>query len=228
MVVQDDNRENELIGLFKLKRPDDSSRGGMDAILPLGGMDIPFELKSTSTGSVTTVRDFGYEHIKKWEGKHWLIGFYAPGGSRLLFSHYGSPKMMAKWIKEKAEYIRPDFEIGKHLPEKITMDIMHHILGEEEEYTYGDAVKLHKKQYTKEKYEERMDRKNGYSPKRMLEILIERSEYLINRGSTLNNPHIPASYFRGWSGITGNHASELRKRVRYALANDKPSDFAIL
>ncbi|MEQ9552230.1 MAG: hypothetical protein RIM23_21790 [Coleofasciculus sp. G3-WIS-01] len=64
-----------------------------------------------------------------------------------------------------------------------------------------------------------MDLFQGYSPERMLSILKDRCQYLIERGSTLNNPHIPASYFQGWKRITENHAQRLRELVAEALHN---------
>jgi len=36
-------------------------------------------------------------------------------------------------------------------------------------------------------------------------------------GSTLNNPHIPASYFSGWEHIEDDHAARLRELVADAL-----------
>ncbi|MCL2930363.1 MAG: hypothetical protein O4861_11950 [Trichodesmium sp. St16_bin4-tuft] len=95
MTVQDDSRENELIQLFNLERLANSTRSGTDAILTLNSLIIPFELKSTTKTSVTTVRDFGLEHIKKWRGQHWLFGFYEKGGKTLKYCLYASPKMMA-------------------------------------------------------------------------------------------------------------------------------------
>ncbi len=104
---QDDYRESEMIELFKLVKDTYEGRSGVDAFLELEGNNIPFELKTTSKGSVTTVRDFGPAHIEKWQGKHWLFGFYQ---GEDVYYKYGSPSMMAPWIEEKAEYIRPDFE----------------------------------------------------------------------------------------------------------------------
>lgn len=68
MTVQDDIRENELIQLFNLEMLANSTRSGTDAILTLNSLIIPFELKSTTNISVTTVRDSGPEHIKKVGG----------------------------------------------------------------------------------------------------------------------------------------------------------------
>lgn len=62
MTVQDDIRESELIELFQLERAPNPSRSGIDAILSINEYQIPFELKSSTKSSVTTVRDFGLDH----------------------------------------------------------------------------------------------------------------------------------------------------------------------
>ena len=102
---------------------------------------------------------------------------------------------MKSWIDEKANYIKPDFDLSRIISKKISLEDMYSILGKKEKYTLDDAKKLHKKQYKIEEYGRMMDVTNGYSSKRMLKILKDRSEYLMKRGSTLNNPHIPKSYF---------------------------------
>ena len=79
--------------------------------------------------------------------------------------------------------------------------------------------KLQKKQYSASQYQEKMDLEDGYSPKRMLEILKDRCKYLIERGSTLNNPQIPASYFHGWERMTTDHADRLRQLVAQSLSS---------
>lgn len=53
----------------------------------------------------------------------------------------------------------------------------------------------------------------------MLEILRDRCRYLIERGATLNNPHIPGSYFSGWEKITAEPAKRLRELVAKALGD---------
>jgi len=174
---------------------------------------LKFELKTTSTGSVTTVRDFGPDHIKKWKGKHWLIGVYDARGKPKYFL-YGSPDAMKPWIYEKADYVKPDFELSEIISDKLSLEDLYSILGKKEKYTLKDAQLLQKKQYSKEKYLKMMDVKGGYTPKKMLQILKDRSEYLMKRGSTLNNPHIPALYFDGWPKIKKDHAKTLRKMVK--------------
>jgi hypothetical protein len=222
MVVQDDSREIQLIELCGLVRPENHSRGGVDALLPLGGAQLKFEIKSTTRGSVTTVRDFGPDHVEKWVGKHWLIGVYNRR-QELGYVLYGTPEKMAPWIESKHKYILPDFELAALAPENIGLDILFAIVGQKDCYSVEDAFKIQKKQYTKKQYREMKDLNNGYSPARMLQILRDRCEYLIKRGSTLNNPHIPSSYFKGWLQITANHAAELRRLAR-AAGYPKASD----
>jgi hypothetical protein len=106
------------------------------------------------------------------------------------------------------------------------------IIGKKSVYTKRDAKDLHKAQYSAQRYIELMDvteqipdgkfRPSGYTPERMLEILRDRAKYVIERGSTLNNPHIPASYFAGWEEIRRDHAIRLRELVRQWLAANEP------
>lgn len=218
MAIQDDARENEQIELFGLDKNEEEGRAGIDAILKLDKKtEVPFELKTTTNGSVTTVRDFGYDHIKKWKDKHWLISKYSIDGNNIEYSLYGSPQAMADWINEKEAYIRPDFEIAKLIPDELKLEHLGIIVGEKDIYSMADALKLNKKQYKISEYRDLMDKDNGFSPERMLEILKYRCKYLIERGSTLNNPHIPASYFVGWERITENHAVRLKEMVNQSF-----------
>jgi hypothetical protein len=214
---QDDDREEAMRKLFDLYKDENEGRDGVDAHLDLEGRSVPFELKTTSKGSVTTVRDFGPDHIEKWKDKHWLIGFFIKGRE---FYHYSSPVMMAKWIKSKEAYIEPDFMLADLIPEKLTLKDMYKVMEKKATYTYEDAKTLQKMQYKKEKYIELQDVENGYSPNRMLEILKDRTKYLVERGSTLNNPHIPFTYFKGWVEITEDHAEALRKMVKEYLSEE--------
>ena len=91
---------------------------------------------------------------------------------------------------------------------------MYHLIGKKGVYTYDDAKAIQKRQYKKERYLQLQDLRKGYSPGRMLEIVKNRAKYLIERGSTLNNLHIPFTYFDGWAEITKNHAEQLRVMVR--------------
>jgi len=215
---QDDAREIEMRELFNLRKDDKEGRSGIDAVLDINDLTIDFELKTTANGSVTTVRDFGPDHIKKWENKHWLIGFYDDDG--VMYYKYGSPKMMRAWIQEKAQYIQPDFAIVDLISNNLSLEDMYAVIGKKEKYTIDDARALHKRQYTVKKYKELQDDKPYYTPERMLDIFKDRTRYLISRGSTLNNPHIPESYFSGWIEITDDHAMELQRMVKEALEEE--------
>ena len=95
---QDNKREKQLRELYGLVKPEGSGRSGTDAELLFKEKHIPFELKSTTTDGVTTARDVGIEHIEKWRGKHWLIGFYNGSGKTLSKVLYASPDQMEPWI----------------------------------------------------------------------------------------------------------------------------------
>jgi hypothetical protein len=229
--VQDDQRQREMLLLFNMERPPDAGRAGVDALLRLDdGSVLEFELKSSTNtrGSVSTVRDFGPDHIAKWRNKHWLFSFYDKTGEDLRYSLYGSPRMMAPWIQTKEKYVKLDFLLAEHLPHLLTLEVMYRLLGKKDVYTYQDAFDLHKKQYRATKYKSQMDvgspaprewkQGGGYTPERMLTIVQARAQYLIRRGSTLNNPHIDPAYFAGWPQITSNHAATLRRLVADELA----------
>jgi len=72
MAAQDDAREREMRTLFNLTRPEEYGRSDGDAVLELKGRaipaalrgkEIPFELKSATSGrpNISTVRDFGLD-----------------------------------------------------------------------------------------------------------------------------------------------------------------------
>ena len=232
MPAQDDVRENRIVDLFNLQRPPNRVRHGTDAILPIDGRTIELELKSvtTSNGAISTVRDFGPDHIAKWKDKHWLIAVYR--NEVLVHCKYGSPAAMAPWIEKMWRYIEADFRLAQYVPGVLDQSIMFTLLGQKDVYTKEDAKRLHKAQYSAQQYSELMDvietsdrgkkKLIGYSPERMLEIVRDRAKYLIERGSTLNNPHIPANYFADWEPITENYAIRLRELVRRWLAANQP------
>lgn len=218
MPAQDDAREKRLIDLFNLERPLNRARHGVDALLKIDGHELEFELKSITItrGGLTTVRDFGRDHIEKWKNKHWLVAVY--DGEDLKLCRYGSPDSMATWISEKWDYIQQDFALAMIAPAKLDLQDMYEVVGVKKFYTLEDAQRLHKKQMTTAKYRSLMDVDGGYSPDAMLKIFRDRLRYVIERGSTLNNPKVSPDYLSGWIAITADHASQLRLRVREWLA----------
>ena len=202
MAVQDDKREKLMCKLLGLRRG--KSRGGVDAHYDISGagsrrISVPVELKSTTNNSVSTARDVGMNHIVKWRRRVWVFGFFDEKGRKLNSILCLAPSQMAPWIDKIEAYIKPDFAIGHRAAAKLDLGDLHVVCGEKEIYSRQDAENLHKKQWSKEEYLRHMDLEDGYSPVRMLEILRLRALYLNDRGSTLNNPHIPDTFFRTYA-----------------------------
>lgn len=269
MAAQDDAREKKVRDLFNLRVDPNRKRSDTDAYLDREGLDpVPFELKSTTKTSISTVRDFNPDHVKKWRDKHWLFGFFDEH-EELQFCCYASPAMMKPWIDKLEEYVRPDVELAARLGSRVTEKDLEHILGDKAVYSHEDAAKIQKKQWKKQQYldamdveaaytrerlrsilpnnvsEEslvanlgdratyseaevmqflgrrwrrsmRLDLPGGYTKGRMLNILRERAKYLLERGATLNNPHIPKKFFDGFEKITANQALRVREMVAEA------------
>jgi len=218
-------------GLFNLTRPEEFGRADIDAVLELDGLAIPeefqgrkisFELKSATSGKpdISTVRDFGLHYLEKWRSLHWLFGIYgaAKGELKLQYCLYGSPARMKPWFDEKAAYIAPDIALSAIVPGLLDDDDLTQAMGTAEDFSYQDAKRLLKNQYKRETYREAADLPGErYSRRAMLAMLKERCRYVIERGSTLNNPHISPGYFNGWERIERDHAARLRELVVEAL-----------
>ena len=193
MAVQDDRREKEMCQLLGLR--EGAGRSEVDAFFDFEAYSAPIELKSTTTGSVSTARDVGPTHIAKWRSRIWVFGFYDTSGTALQKLLALGPNEMESWIAEIELYIKPDLAIGDRVAEKLDFEDLYIICKEKSKYSLEDAKSLHKRQWNQEKYRSEMDDANGYTPAKMLEILKLRAIYLNQRGSTLNNPHIPKSFF---------------------------------
>lgn len=218
MAVQDDRREVEVREIVGLRAGE--GRSGVDAYLDFkaGGRrySVPIELKSTTVGSVSTARDVGFSHIARWRSRIWLFGFYERGGPTLQTLLTLGPAEMEPWIARIERYIAPDFMIGERVATKLGMDDLHVICGEKAAYTLEDARALYKRQWTDDRYASEMDLADGYSPPRMLQILRLRAQYLSDRGSTLNNPHIPRRFFSAFADKAIN-VTVGRERLRRSI-----------
>lgn len=227
MPVQDDSREQQMTALFNLVVPPERARADVDAHLKLPELDdpLPFELKSTTGNSVSTVRDFGPEHIAKWRDLHWLFAFYLKDGTTLKHCYYASPADMWEWIAAKEEYIRPDMVLAGQVTELVDDATLTAVLGDAESYSSQDARLIMKAQWKASDYRANADLDGDrYSRARMVWLLQARLAYVIRRGSTLNNPHIHESYFidKGLQPITEDHAASVRELVRAYLAQRTP------
>lgn len=211
-----------MVDRFNLVVPEGRARGGIDAHLELDELDEPvqFELKSTSTKSVSTVRDFGPEHIMKWRRLHWLFAFYNKDGNKIQYCRYASPADMAPWITEKERYVRADLVLAERAPQLVTDEVLTEVLGGGEIFTTADAKAVMKMQWNAKQYKDNADLPDGgYSRTRMVELLQERCAYVIRRGATLNNPHINAPDLARFTRIDKDHAATLRQLVRAYLAD---------
>lgn len=216
-----------MVDKFNLVVPEDRGRADVDALLELEELDEPlsFELKSTTTKSVSTVRDFGSEHIAKWRDLHWLFAFYDKDGSRLLHCRYASPADMAPWIAEKEKYVLPDLVLAQRAPQLVTDDVLVQVLGDRESYGIAEAKSIMKNQWSSAQYRQNADLPDhGYSRDRMVKLLQERCGYVIRRGATLNNPHIPRAYLERLPLVERDHAATLRRLVRAYLAERQSAE----
>jgi hypothetical protein len=174
IAAQDDAREKKLRDLFNLRVEPDRKRHDTDAYLDLDGIPpIPFELKSTTGSSISTVRDFNPDHVAKWRDKHWIFGFFDKAGEEPQWCCYASPAVMRPWIEKLERYVRPDFLLAESLPDNVNEEMLIEAVGDKEVYSPEDARAILKKQWKKAQYDEALDFHDGYTRARMLELLPE-------------------------------------------------------
>jgi len=130
---------------------------------------------------------------------------------------------MEGWIGKIESYIAPDFAIERRIVDKLNLEDLYIICGEKSKYSLSDAQALHKRQWNRDRYLSEMDDFEGYTPSKMLEILKLRARYLIQRGSTLNNPHIPRSFFSQFSDqmidVNNSSADEISAAIQRDIRN---------
>lgn len=210
MPVQDDERERELVRMFNLDWDPAHQRAGVDARLdlPVDGRPVRFEVevKSTTGRTVSTARDVGMEHIRKWRRKLFVIGFYSRDARRpeLLRALCLTPVDMEPWIASVEERIAIDHEIAQRAARRLELEDLFDVCGRRDTYSLDDAKRLHKQQWTAGEYAAAVDTAVGserrISQRQMLEILRLRSRYIAERGATLNNPHITKAHLDRFAG----------------------------
>jgi hypothetical protein len=94
---QDRDREDALRNLFDLQQTN-QNRTGPDAVDEAGRY---FELKSTTRDRVSTARDVGPEHLKKWRRLHWIVGRGQYTGRTFQFeqTYVLTPSQMEPWLR---------------------------------------------------------------------------------------------------------------------------------
>lgn len=204
MPVQDDERERELVRIFNLNWDPAHQRAGVDALLDIEvdgrKCQLEVEVKSTTGSTVSTARDVGMEHIRRWRQMLFVIGFYSKEARRpeLLHCLCLTPVDMEPWIASIEEKILIDFRLAQLAAKRLVLDDLFAVCGERATYTVTNAKKLHKQQWTSEEYATALDVEvdgvRHISQSNMLQILQLRSEYIAGRGATLNNPHITKTH----------------------------------
>ena len=93
---QDRDREDALRKLFDLEQAN-QNRTGPDALDEEGRY---YELKSTTRDRVSTARDVGPEHLKKWRKLNWIFGRGQYAGKRFMFekTYVLTPVQMEPWF----------------------------------------------------------------------------------------------------------------------------------
>lgn len=108
--VQDGKREADVAALFGLTLG--SSRIDVDATDEFGN---PYELKTTSKGSVSTARDLGPQHIEKWSGRYWIVsrGENLVTGFVFLRHFFLAPEHMNGWYRHILSRLDSDIQLSK-------------------------------------------------------------------------------------------------------------------
>jgi hypothetical protein len=119
MPVQDDERERELVRMFNLSWDPAHQRAGVDALLDIDvdgrSCRLEVEVKSSTGSTVSTARDVGIEHIKKWRRMLFVIGFYSKEARRPELKHCLclTPLDMEPWIASIEAKVLIDFKLAK-------------------------------------------------------------------------------------------------------------------
>jgi len=241
MPVQDDERERELVRLFNLTWDPAHQRAGVDAELELKvdgkSYRMEVEVKSSTGQSVSTARDVGMEHIRKWRSKLFVVGFYskAVGRPELLKSLCLTPTDMEPWIAEIEAKIQIDFKLAALAPQRLNLADLFDVCGFQDTYSINDAKALHRKQWTTGDYaaapDVKVKRQRRISQDRMLEILKLRSKYIAERGATLNNPHITKKLLEKFDGtsreVVGSNWALTIKAVATEFITQNPDHLAV-
>ncbi|OEZ99930.1 hypothetical protein [Duganella sp. HH101] len=241
MPVQDDERERELVRMFNLDWDPAHQRAGVDALLKIDvdGRLCQFEVevKSSTNTTVSTARDVGMEHIRKWRSMFFVIGFYSKEARRPELKHCLclTPLDMEPWIAAIEAKILIDFRLAIRAAKRLVLEDLHDVCGAQDSYTLHNAKQLHKQQWTSEEYAAALDMDvNGsprISPTKMLDILRLRSRYIAERGATLNNPHITKAHLDTFTGtdrvVSGPNWAEGVRKIARDFARAYPNHPAI-
>jgi hypothetical protein len=241
VTVQDDERERELVRLFNLEWDPSHQRAGVDAMLSIavGGkrLTAEVEVKSTTGDTVSTARDVGIDHIRKWRRKFFVIGWYSKEARRpeLRWCCCLTPVDMEPWIASIEAKILPDFKLAALASRRLELSDLEEVCGPGDFYTLAQAKSLHKQQWSADEYwaacDLEVDGQRCLSPNAMLSLMRLRARYVAERGATLNNPHITKShltpFLNGDQCIKGPDWAVSLQRIAAAFAMRYPDHPAL-
>ncbi len=111
---------------------------------------------------------------------------------------------MEPWIASIEAKILIDFKLALRASRRLVLADLFDVCGEQQTYSMKDARRLHKQQWTAGEYMAALDVDLGaerrISQAKMLEILQLRSQYIAERGATLNNPHVTKTHLNAFAG----------------------------
>lgn len=209
--VQDNQREEELIKLFRLKKTN-FSRIGVDAELKIKSHMFKFEIKSTTTGSITTASPLTLNQIKKWRGCHWIIGIYDEQ-QVLKYCLYATPDDMKGWLDYWENDIKRGLYISDMFLERIDYKMVRAIFGNKKQYSFDDIYPIFKKLFSKNQYKEFANKNGLYNISTVKKMFIEHNKTYLYRGSNVNNPKINKNYYKNWTVIDKDFDETIRKKL---------------
>jgi hypothetical protein len=121
---------------------------------------------------------------------------------------------MKEWLDYWENDIKRGLKISDMLVERIDMKMLDSIFGKKMYYSITEAKKVFKKLKTKSEYEELDYKGNGIKRRDMLDLFKQHNKNYLYRGSAVNNPKIPESYYKNWHTIEKNHHIEIRKFLK--------------
>jgi hypothetical protein len=206
---QDDARERAMVAALNLTtRPDREGEDGFKDV-NLNGQShrLLFECKSAPVNKeFSTSRDTGMSKLNEWSNYHFAFGWFVARDNIPIRMWYGSPRMMRGWLEKEKEYLQSDLTLSGIVPAKVDDAIVTALFGDGQQFTYAQMYKVMKAQWEgrggrPSRYKDYADihkvrrtADNLYSRKVALRATQERTDYLMRRGSTVNNRHISRGY----------------------------------
>jgi hypothetical protein len=210
---QDDQRERAMVAALNLNTRPDRVRHEEDAFMDVQSnghtYHLLFECKSSPVDtSFGTSRDTGLQKLMQWTDYHFAFGWFDPRDNLPIRMWYGSPRMMRDWLDKEKEYLQSDLLLCDIVPSRVDDDIVTQLFGSGTVFTYDQIYRVMKDQWNAKAsegrpnlYKEYADIQrarrttdNQYSRAIALRAAKDRTEYLLRRGSTVNNRKISSRY----------------------------------